>query len=113
MWGSAWSKRVRDLDVSQFTNYSVGAPLSTSDLPSGFVYKSGGNEMNAVLNNVAHPMTDYDRRLNGLMLPFVSTVAPSTVASLSSGGAVNGYNGDLDGVLKDGSALIIAPAFGV
>ena len=113
LYGSAWSKRVRDLDVSQFTNYSVGAPLSTSDLPSGFVYKSGGNEMNAVLNNVAHPMTDYDRRLNGLMLPFVSTVAPSTVASLSSGGAVNGYNGDLDGVLKDGSALIIAPAFGV
>ena len=58
-------------------------------------------------------MSDYDRRVNGLALQFVSSVAPSTVVSLSSGGAVNGYNPDLDGVLKDGSALIMAPAFGV
>jgi len=104
---------VRDVDVSQFVNYSVGAPLAANDVPSGFVYKSGGNEMNVVLDNVAHPLSDYDREVNGLALQFVSTVAPSTVASLASGGAVNGYNNDLDGVLKDGSVLIIAPAFGV
>jgi len=113
LYGAAWSKRVRDVDVSQFVNYSVGAPLAANDVPSGFVYKSGGNEMNVVLDNVAHPLSDYDREVNGLALQFVSTVAPSTVASLASGGAVNGYNNDLDGVLKDGSVLIIAPAFGV
>jgi len=113
LYGSTWSHRVRDVDVSQFVNYSVGAPLSASDLPSGFAYKSGGNDLAVVLDGVAHPMSDYDRRVNGLALQFVSSVAPSTVVSLSSGGAVNGYDPDLDGVLKDGSALIMAPAFGV
>jgi hypothetical protein len=113
LYGTAWSKRVRDVDVSQFVNYSVGAPLAANDVPSGFVYKSGENEMNVVLDNVAHSMTDYDRQVNGLALQFVSTVSPSTVAALSSGGAVNGYNADLDGVLKDGSVSVIAPAFGV
>jgi hypothetical protein len=113
LYGGLWSKRVRDIDVSQFVNYSTGEALASHELPSGFVYKSGGNDLNIVLNGVAHPLSDYDRRVNGLALPFVNSVAPSTVASLSSGGAVNGYNSDLDGVLKDGSISLIAPAFGV
>jgi len=113
LYGSGWSKRVRDIDVSQFVNYSTGEALVSGELPSGFVYKDGGTETNIVIGKAAHGLTEFDRKLNGIADQFVNNISPVLASSLATGGAVNGYNSDLDGVLKDGSISLIAPAFGV
>lgn len=112
LYGAGWSHRVRDVDVSQFVNYSMGAALKAGEIPSGFVYKTGG-EMNVVIDGTTHTMSESDRKVNGIFSQFVSSVTPATVSALSGGGAVNGYDSDLDGVLKDGSVAVVAPAFGV
>jgi len=113
LYGNDWSHRVRDVDVSQFVNYSLGNALSANDIPSGFIYKLASNEMNVVLGAATHLMSESDRAVNGIFPQFVSSVTPALVSSLASGGAVNGYNPDLDGVFKDGTASVIAPAFGI
>jgi hypothetical protein len=112
LYGSDWSTRVRDIDVSQFVNYFLGDELGAGEVPSGFVYKLGNNEMNAVIDDTIHPLSEYDRQVNGLFSQFITSVSPSIVSSLGSGGAVNGYDPDLDGVLKDGAVAVVAPAFG-
>jgi hypothetical protein len=113
LYGSSWSRRVRDVDVSQFVNYSVGAALAANNVPSGFIYKLGSNEMNAVIGNTTHQLSESDRKINGIFSQFISSVVPSLVSSLASGGAINGYAPELDGVFKDGSVAVAAPAFGV
>lgn len=113
LYGQTWSQRVRDVDVSQFVNYSLGDALAASDIPSGFIYKLAGNELNAVVGKTTRPLSESDRKVNGIFSQFASSVAPSVVSELISGGAVNGYYPDLNGVLKDGAAEIAAPAFGV
>lgn len=36
LYGAAWSARVRDVDVSLFTDYTVGAALEKSEKPAGY-----------------------------------------------------------------------------
>jgi len=36
LYGSAWAKRVRDVDVSLFTDYAIGAPLASGEKPAGY-----------------------------------------------------------------------------
>ncbi len=36
LYGSAWAARVRDVDVSLFTDYMIGAPLEGSEKPAGY-----------------------------------------------------------------------------
>lgn len=36
LYGSAWAKRVRDVDVSLFSDYAIGAPLASGEKPAGY-----------------------------------------------------------------------------
>lgn len=36
LYGTAWAKRVRDVDVSLFTDYAIGAPLASGERPAGY-----------------------------------------------------------------------------
>ncbi len=36
LYGSAWAKRVRDVDVSLFTDYTIGTPLQNGEKPVGY-----------------------------------------------------------------------------
>jgi len=36
LYGDAWAKRVRDVDVSLFTDYAIGAPLASGERPAGY-----------------------------------------------------------------------------
>ena len=36
LYGDAWAKRVRDVDVSLFTDYAIGAPLAAGERPAGY-----------------------------------------------------------------------------
>ncbi len=36
LYGDAWAKRVRDVDVSLFTDYAIGAPLAPGETPAGY-----------------------------------------------------------------------------
>ena len=112
LYGTNWSTRVRDLDVSQFTNYSSGEPLLPEEVPSGFVYRTNGGEMNVVIGNTAHALPETSRQINGLFSRFVSTISPSVVSSLPSGAAISGYDPDLNGVLLQDLTHVIAPAAG-
>ena len=69
--------------------------------------------MNVVIGNATHSLSESDRKVNGIFPQFISSIAPALVSSLDSGGAVNGYDSDLDGVLKDGTVAVAAPAFGI
>jgi hypothetical protein len=112
LYGGAWSKRVRDVDVSQFVNYTVGSALAAGAVPDNFVYQTGG-EWNVVIGGVTHVLPDAGKKTNGIASRFVSSIAPSVVASLASGGSVLGYASDLNGVFQDGQTAVNAPAFGI
>ncbi|MCX6780794.1 MAG: hypothetical protein NT003_01615 [Candidatus Magasanikbacteria bacterium] len=43
LYGANWSKRVDDVSDAFFTNYSIGADLTTSALPDGSLVLSGGS----------------------------------------------------------------------
>ncbi len=36
LYGAAWASRVRDVDVSLFTDYAIGAPLANGETPAGY-----------------------------------------------------------------------------
>lgn len=36
LYGAAWAKRVRDVDVSLFTDYAIGDPLAPGEKPAGY-----------------------------------------------------------------------------
>lgn len=36
LYGAAWAARVRDVDVSLFTDYAIGAPLQDGERPAGY-----------------------------------------------------------------------------
>lgn len=36
LYGAAWATRVRDVDVSLFTDYTIGAPLADGEKPAGY-----------------------------------------------------------------------------
>ncbi len=36
LYGTAWAARVRDVDVSLFTDYAIGAPLEGNEKPAGY-----------------------------------------------------------------------------
>lgn len=38
LYGDAWAKRVRDVDVSLFTDYAIGAPLAPGETPAGYAH---------------------------------------------------------------------------
>lgn len=112
LYGSGWSKRVRDVDVSQFVNYTMGTALGNGEIPEGFVYQIAGGEWNVVTGHVGHVIAETSKKINGLNSRFVSSVTPAAVAALGSGGAVLGYESGIDSVFVDGQATINAPAFG-
>jgi len=37
LYGDAWAKRVRDVDVSLFTDYVIGPALEGNEKPAGYV----------------------------------------------------------------------------
>lgn len=37
LYGDAWAARVRDVDVTLFSDYSIGAPLGQTEIPAGYV----------------------------------------------------------------------------
>jgi len=37
LYGDAWAKRVRDIDVSLFVDYKIGPPLETGEKPAGYI----------------------------------------------------------------------------
>ena len=43
LWGANWAKAVDDVSDAFFTNYTVGADLSTATFPDGALLSSGGN----------------------------------------------------------------------
>lgn len=109
LFGDMWSGRVRDVDVSQFVGYALGAPLGPAHVPSGFVYRIAGGEWNAVIGSVSRQFSDSGRRLNAFPERFVSTVAPAAVDSLSGAGPILGYEQVLRGVFMDGTKAVDAP----
>jgi hypothetical protein len=37
LYGPAWNKRIRDVDVSLFVDYTIGAALADGEKPVGYV----------------------------------------------------------------------------
>jgi hypothetical protein len=109
LYGNEWSKRVRDVDVSQFVGYAVGDPLPAGGLPSGYVFKTPGGDMNGVIDGVSHALSETARKMNGISNRFVASVTASFSAGMTGSPTV-GYEPDFNGVLADGSRRISAPA---
>ncbi len=113
LYGADWSKRVRDVDVSQFVSYAVGQTLPSGVAPNGYVYRTGSGEMGAVFNNGSHGMDETVRMANGIASRFIATIAPSAIGQLGSSSSLGGYEAELNTVFTDGLVNVIAPAPGL
>jgi hypothetical protein len=109
LYGANWAKRVADMDVAFFSAYSYGDPLSPGKIPDGFVYSSG-NEPGIFLENSLHPLANDAFSVNGVDRRFVSSVSPTLLVGLASGGVYSGYAPAADAVFADGGVSVVAPA---
>jgi hypothetical protein len=109
LFGKDWSRRVRDVDVSQFVNYSIGDALAEGEAPSGFVYRISGSEVGAVIGKTFRPFSETARRLNSVNERFISTILPGALSALSAGSEIVGYENELNSVIVDGKNIVTAP----
>jgi hypothetical protein len=112
LFGSKWTQRVRDVDVSQFASYTLGNPLAAGEAPDGFIFKNGSGEWNTVIGRATHQISDAARKANGLASRFVCTVVPSAVSALASGGEISNFEPELSGVIREGAVSLNAPPAG-
>lgn len=110
LYGKEWSKRVRDVDVSQFVGYVVGDSVSSGSLPTGYVYKTASGEVNGVVGGVSRTLSEAARKLNGISNRFVATLSGPLAENGMTGSPTVGYDPELNGVFTDGNARINAPA---
>jgi hypothetical protein len=111
LYGAQWATRVRDVDVSLFASYTVGAGLNATDVPDNFFYQIGGGEWRTYVGGTEHVVTDGGILANSIAARFVSAIAPAVVAGAKSGATYSGFAPDIDGVFVVGGKKIIAPSF--
>lgn len=110
LYGNAWQKRVRDIDVSQFTSYVMGDTLALGTAPDNYVFQLGNGGWSAVVANVVHDLSEFGKSSNGISARFVSKILPATVVGLESASPIVGYVPELNGVFADGGSKVNAPA---